>query len=271
MLETQKTMSKPGNQVQIMTSTSGAVHKTIIIPRILYVLLFTFLVAAPGWAGWLDKLKEILGVDTVSTQALSTEEVGNGLKEALRVGTETVVGNLGKTNGFNLDPKIHIPLPAELDNVKDVLEKVGMDSRLADLELRLNRAAEIATPKAESLFLQSINEMTLDDAMAIYKGPDNAATEYFRGKMAAPLALEMKPVVDQSLSDAGAANAYKRVMAQYNAVPLVPKIDADLSNYVVGKGMDGIFYYLAQEEAAIRQNPAKRTTELLKQVFGSKN
>jgi hypothetical protein len=252
-----------------MAFAVGSAREYLICPRILCVLLFNFLLTDPVSAGWLDKLKETVGVGASSTQSLSTEEVGSGLKEALRVGTETVVGNLGKPDGFNLDPEIHIPLPNELDEVKVVLDKVGMDSMLVDLESRLNRAAEIATPKAKALFLQSINDMTLDDVMAIYQGPDDAATEYFRGKMTGPLAVEMKPVVDQSLSEVGAVNAYNDIMARYNAVPFAPKVDADLSNYVVAKGMDGIFYYLAQEEAAIRQNPAKRTTDLLKQVFGS--
>lgn len=251
-----------------MTSALESARKNANYLRIVCAFLCIFLAAHPASAGWLDKLKDRLGAGTSSAQSLSTEEVGRGLKEALRVGTETVVGNLGKTDGFNLDPEIHIPLPSELDKVKGILDKVGMDSMLVDLELRLNRAAEIATPKAKALFLQSINEMTLDDVMAIYQGPDDAATEYFKDKMTGPLSVEMKPVVDESLGEAGAVNVYNDIMARYNAVPLVPRVDADLSNYVIGKGMDGIFYYLAQEEAAIRQDPAKRTTDLLKQVFG---
>jgi len=191
-------------------------------------------------AGLLDKLKESLGASDQKEQSLDSAEVGAGLKEALRVGTETVVGNLGQPGGFNLDPEIHIPLPGQLEQVKRWLGKVGMDSLLVDLETELNEAAEVATPKAKDLFFQAINEMTLDDVMAIYQGPDDAATQYFRSKMSAPLAAEMKPVVD-----------------------------VDLSDYVVEKGMDGIFYYLAKEEAAIRKDPVKRTTDLLQKVFGN--
>lgn len=242
--------------------------------RLLSALLVLAAIGASGSAsaGWLDKLKDMVsGGDKKqeAPQALNTEDIGGGLKEALLVGTENVVSNLGTTDGFNLDPQIHIPLPAQLDQVKNVLGKVGMDSMLTDLEIRLNRAAEIATPKAKQLFVDAINEMTLDDVMAIYKGPDDSATEYFRSKMSGPLAIEMKPVVDESLADVGAANSYAAAMERYNSVPFVPKVDADLSDYVVEKGMDGIFYYLAREEAAIRQDPAKRTTDLLKRVFGT--
>mgnify|MGYP001816167003 CR=1 FL=1 len=218
-------------------------------------------------ADWLSKLKESLGKKD-SAQALSTDEVGNGLKEALRVGTDTVVGNLGQPGGFDLDPQIHIPLPKQIDKARKLLSAVGMDAMLVDLETKMNEAAEIATPKAKQLFLDAINDMTLDDVMAIYKGPDDAATQYFRSKMSGPLALEMKPVVDSSLESVGAVQLYDSTMQQYNEIPFAPEIDLDLSDYVVEKGMDGIFYYLAKEEAAIRNNPAKRTTDILKSVFG---
>lgn len=234
------------------------------------LLTVSLLLSSSGaTAGWLDKLKEKFSGDQDQIQPLSTDEVGSGLKEALRVGTENVVASLGRPDGFNLDEQIHIPLPGQLDKVKSVLGKIGMDSMLVDLELRLNRAAELATPKAKALFVQSISDMTLDDVMSIYRGPDDAATQYFKSKMSAPLAAEMEPVVDEGLADAGAVKTYDNVMARYNAVPFAPEVDADLSRYVIEKGMDGIFYYLAKEEAAIRKDPAKRTTDLLKRVFAS--
>ena len=240
--------------------------KISVVPVLLALVLLG--VNGTASAGWLDKLKQMVSGDDEKQQTLSTDDIGGGLKEALRVGTERVVGNLGTTDGFNLDPQIHIPLPEQLGQVKKVLGKIGMDSMLVDLETRLNRAAEIATPKAQELFIAAINDMTLDDVLAIYNGPEDSATQYFKSKMSGPLAVEMKPVVDASLADVDAANSYDSVMERYNSVPFVPKIEADLSDYVVQKGMDGIFFYLGKEEAAIRQDPAKRTTELLQRVFG---
>lgn len=250
---------------------STGTKRTRLMNR-LYSFLFAFALLGISsdalYAGWLDKLKEKIGEQDVTEQALGSDEVSDGLKEALRVGTETVVANLGATDGFNLDPAIHIPLPSQLDKVSSLLGKVGMDSMMTDLEVGLNRAAEIATPKAKELFVQAISDMTLDDAMNIYKGPDDAATQYFKSKMSAPLALEMTPVVDESLAEVGAIKMYDDAMKSYEAIPFAPKVDADLSEYVVQKGMDGIFHYLAIEEAAIRQNPAKQTTDILKRVFG---
>ncbi len=241
------------------------------LPAIAAGLLCVAVAGGVAHGGWLDegkKLLEDLTGESSAGDGLGVEQIAAGLKEALRVGTETVVNQLGQVGGFASDPTIHIPLPESLQTVKSTLEKVGMGSMLADLEIKLNRAAEIATPKAKALFWDAIGEMTLEDAKAVYQGPDDAATQYFRGRMSTPLATEMRPVVADSLSQVGAIQAYDDVMASYRDLPFVPDVTADLTDYVVEQGMDGIFYYLAREEAAIRENPAKRTTELLRKVFG---
>jgi hypothetical protein len=239
----------------------------------LFFLLLSALSAPPAAAiDWLKKGQELLGtaVTAPGTSATDTNQVAAGLKEALRVGSDTVVSQLGAPDGFNADPAIHIPLPDTLKNVQSALKPLGMAHLLDDLELKLNRAAEQATPKAKSLFLGAIEGMTLDDVMGIYKGPDDAATRYFQKKMSPQLAEKMKPIVDQALAQAGAVQAYDNAMGQYRQLPFVPDVKADLTGYVVDQGMNGIFHYLALEEAAIRQNPAKRTTELLQTVFGGK-
>ncbi len=200
---------------------------------------------------------------------LSTDEIAAGLKEALRVGTETVVGQLGQLDGFSADPTIHIPLPESLGTVQDALERVGLLSLLDDLVVRLNRTAETATPKAKALFWQAITDMTLDDVKRIYEGPDDAATHCFQGRMSKPLADEMRPVVDDSLAEVGAVQAYDRAIGEYENLPLVPDVKADLTQHVLDAALDGLFHYVAQEEAAIRKDPAKRTTEILRRVFGA--
>ncbi|MCF6247915.1 MAG: DUF4197 domain-containing protein [Desulfobacula sp.] len=218
---------------------------------------------------WIEKgtefLKSFGGSETA--KELSIEEIGSGLKEALRVGSGNVVKQLGATDGFNKDSTIHIPLPPSLDKVKTILSRVGMSSLFEDLELKLNRAAELATPKAKQLFLDSISKMTFQDVKQIYEGPNDAATQYFKSKMTPDLAAGMKPVIENSLSEVGAIRAYDTMMAKYKSLPFVPDVRARLTEHVIEKGMDGIFYYVAKEEAAIRQNPAKRTTELLKKIF----
>lgn len=236
-----------------------------------WLCLGGLLLAAPVGAGIWDDAKKLITGDEeteTATTALTDDQVGAGLKEALTVGTGRVVEQLGTAGGFSADPAIHIPLPDSLKKVQSALDSVGMSSSFDDLELRLNEAAELATPKAKALFVTAIQDMTLEDVQAIYSGPDDAATRYFREKMSAPLALEMAPVVDASLGEVGAVQSYDQIMEQYNGLPFVPPVDADLTDYVVDKGMDGIFHYLAKEEAAIRTDPVARSTDLLKKVFG---
>jgi hypothetical protein len=237
-----------------------------------FTVITLCLVLGPSRAesSWLQKGLDIFSGSGTSTQgALTNEEIGLGLKDALRVGSETVVSQLGRKDGFNADPTIHIPLPQQLANAQTWLGKVGMASLFDDLELKLNRAAEVATPKAKDLFLKAISEMTFEDVMNIYNGPDDAATRYFQNKMSSPLAKEMSPIVSDSLSEVGAIKSYDNAMKEYKSIPFAPDVKADLTTYVVEKGIDGIFHYIAIEEAAIRQDPVKRTTELLQKVFGA--
>jgi len=150
------------------------------------------------------------------------------------------------------------------------LGRVGMSGIVDDLELRLNRGAEAAVPRAKRLFWNAIQAMTLEDVRTIYDGPKDAATQYFRGKMSGPLAGDMRPIVDQELANVGAIRSYDQMMGQYRAIPFVPDVKADLTQYVLEKAIDGIFLYLGREEAAIRENPVKRTTALLERVFGKR-
>jgi hypothetical protein len=220
-----------------------------------------------------DLLKQGAGQSTGTPASgqtsLASSEIASGLKEALRVGSGRVVDRLGTADGFNADPKVRIPLPKSLQTVHQALSRVGMGGLTEDLELRLNRAAEAAAPKARDLFVDAISQMTIEDVQGIWKGSPDAATRYFEGKMSAPLAAEMRPVVEESLTEAGAVQAYDQAMGRYRSLPFVPDLKTDLTGHVVDGALSGIFTYLAEEEAAIRANPAKRSTELLRKVFGA--
>lgn len=238
------------------------------------VMIAAFLTFPAGIAGaqmdFLKRGKELLRAvpGGQSTQQLSNAEIGAGLREALKVGAQRVVGQVGTTDGFNGDPAIHIPLPESLQRVQSTLARVGLSSMADDLELRLNRAAEAAAPEAQAVFWQAIDEMTWDDVREIFDGPDDAATRYLERKMSSPLVTRMKPIVDASMAEVGAVRSYDQMIGRYKAVPFVPDVKADLTQHVLERALQGLFLYLAQEEAAIRQNPAKQTTELLKKVFG---
>ncbi len=206
---------------------------------------------------------------SAASALVSNQDIAAAFKQALTIGTGDVVQQLGTHGGFNLDPKVHIPLPNSLAKVQNVMGAAGLGFMLDDLETRVNRAAEIATPHAKELFVNAISEMTFDDVLAIYKGPQDSATSFFKSKMSAPLAAKMQPFVNQAISEAGVIQSYDNVISRYQNIPFMPDVKADLTSYVVDQGIEGIFFYLAEEEKQIRQDPVRQTTDLLKKVFGN--
>jgi len=247
------------------------------ITYILFSLLASTLLTTPVYAGsnWLDKAKTLLETtandnnkNILDPGSLSKDEIGKAFKQALSMGAEQVVNKLGRHDGFNANQVIRILVPKELQQAKELLQKVGQEKYANDLEQRLNRAAELATPKAKKLFLNAVKTMSFEDVMAIYKGPDDSATRYFRKVMSPELAKAMRPIVENSLSKVEATRSYNKLVRRYNKLPFTRKIEADLTTHVVDKGMAGIFHYMAKEEAAIRKDPVKQTTDLLKRVFG---
>ena len=170
-----------------------------------------------------------------------------------------MVGKLGTADGFNGNPEIHIPLPGSLQKAQSALRLVGASAMADDLELRLNRAAEVATPKAKEIFWQAIGDMTLEDVQGIYRGPKDAATRYLKNKMSPPLTQAMHPVVGESLAEAGAVKSYDALMGKYKTLPLVPDVKANLTDYVLEKALGAIFLYLGRERrrsATIRRSAA---------------
>jgi len=224
-------------------------------------------------ASWLDIGKNVVGnllqPSATSNTALSQQDVIAGLKETLRVAGDNVIGKIGVRDGFYKDPAIHIPLPEKFRKAQVILNSLHLSPVLDDLETRLNRAAEEATPKTKEIFWQAIKEMSFDDAMRIYRGPDDAATTYFKEKTTPALTEAIRPVINRSLQDAGAVQLYDSIIGKYEGLPLVPDLKSDLTAHVSKLTLDGIFHYLAGEEAAIRHDPAKRTTQLLQKLFSS--
>lgn len=239
---------------------------------ILPVLTLTLGLSVGGCANnaqLLEGLGEITGQTIGQSGGLSALDISNGLKQALSISSQQVVSQLGQTGGYNTDPLIRIPLPQALVSARDVASRVGLGSSFDSLENRLNEAAEQAAPKARSLFVNAIRQMTLSDARSILQGPDDAATQFFKRTTGQQLSNAMRPIIDNSLAQVGAVRGFNQLLSSYRQIPFAPPIEANLTDHVLEKGMSGIWYYIAQEEQAIRENPVKRTTELLRRVFGS--
>jgi hypothetical protein len=239
----------------------------MVIVRMLMVGMVILFTAFPASAQ-LDKIFKGLGVGEKS--GLSDVKIGSGLKEALQVGTENAVSLTGKTDGYFLNQVIKILMPEKLKTFEKGLRAVGYGPQLDEFVQSMNRAAEKAAPAAKQIFWDAIGEMTFDDARKILSGSDTAATEYFKGKTTNKLTAAFKPVVNKSMNEVGVTRQYKELMGRYESIPFVKKESFDLDQYVVTKALDGLFHMVGEEEKKIRKNPTARTTDLLKEVFGSK-
>jgi len=246
--------------------------KKNFVHNILIFLLGSFALFSTAQAqeSWWDKIKKELKVEEpVSTLPVNNEQIEKALKQALSVGSETVVRTLQRQGAFADNPNLRIKLPSSLAKVDKALSKVGLGQWTEELEAKLNEAAEQAVPAAEPILLDAINNLTLDDVMSIYQGENDAATQYFKSQMSQPILAAMEPIVRSKLKDVGALKLYDQIIAKYQSIPFMPDVSGDLVELVQDEALTGIFEYLAREEAAIRENPKKRTTDLLRQVFGA--
>jgi hypothetical protein len=208
----------------------------------------------------------LLGLACVTPGSESTTT--SGLKEALRIATERAVQSTSRTNGFLENPKIRIGLPGALGKMASALRAVGMGAQVDELELAMNRAAEKAAGEATPVFVDAISQMTFQDAAGIVTGGDTAATDYFERTTSEPLRLRFRPIAEQAMQNVGLAKQYDQLLARYNAIPFASKPKLDLPSYVTDRTLAGLFDVIGDEERKIRTNPAARTTELLRQVFG---
>ncbi len=231
--------------------------------------IFETVNAQSGLGGILKKAESAISGKSGSNSSLSTEKIIEGLKEALSIGAQNSTSRLSAADGFFKDAAVKILMPEEAKKVESTLRSLGMGKLVDNAILSINRAAEDASKTAAPIFLNAVKSMSVQDALGILKGSDTAATAYLRKTTTASLVNSFKPVIEQSLQKTGATKYWTDVFTTYNKFSL-KKVDTNLASYVTGKALNGIFYYVGEEEKKIRTNPAAQVTDLLKQVFGKK-
>jgi hypothetical protein len=204
------------------------------------------------------------------TGGITEAEAAGGIREALSQGVVKGIGFLNRTDGFFGNALYKLLLPPDAKKIENTLRDLGMGKKVDQAILQINRAAEDAVGYAKPIFVDAIREMTIMDAINIVRGPNDAATNYFREKTTAKLIAAFTPSIRNSLDKLNATRYYADIVNTYNNFPTTfNKINPDLPSYVVGKAVDALFDQVAKEEANIRENPVARTTELLRKVFGS--
>ena len=249
--------------------------------RYILLLALSLAVVRPGEAAdLLDyfKRKPAPGATSaapVSLNALSQDQMAQGLKEALGKGVQQAVGSLGKTDGFLKDAGVKIPMPASLQKVEKALRSLGQEKMADEFVTTMNRAAEQAVPEAAAVLGDSIKQMSIADAKAILTGTNNAATQYFRRTSQTNLFDRFHPIVKKATEATGVTRTYKQMMDKASGysggfgMSLLGKDTTDVDRYVTTKALDGLFVKIADEEKRIRENPLARSSDLLQKVFGA--
>jgi len=207
---------------------------------------------------------------TGSTGSVTENEAGMGIKEALEKGVKAGIAALNKQNGFFGNEAYKVFLPPDALKAEKTLRGIGLGGEVDKAILQINRAAEEAVGFASPIFVNAIKSMTITDALNLLKGGQRSATDFFQNKTTESLKSAFSPVVDSALNNTAATRYYSTLVTKYNGLPTTfNKINPDLKGYVTEKAVKALFDQIAKEELAIRQNPAARSTELLKKVFGN--
>jgi hypothetical protein len=235
-----------------------------------HLLLALLVVTHLNSFGQLDKLINSAKKAVGAPNALTKEEVANGLKEALVNGITKGTDLTSKIDGYFKNPEIKIPFPQDVKMVETKLRGLGMGKEVDKFVVTLNRGAEEAAKEAKPIFISAIKQMSIDDAFALLKGQPDAATQFLKRTTSSQLKEKFKPVVQANLDKVNATKYYGDLITNYNRIPFVSKVNPNLNDYATDMAIQGLFTMIAKEEKSIRQDPAARTTELLKKVFGSK-
>ncbi|AWO01278.1 DUF4197 domain-containing protein [Chitinophaga alhagiae] len=207
-----------------------------------------------------------------ATGSVTENEAGMGIKEALEKGVSAGISLLNKQDGFFGNELYKVLLPPDALKAERALRSIGLGSQVDKAILQINRAAEEAVGFAKPIFVNAIKQMTITDALNLLRGGQRSATDYFQGKTTESLKSAFAPVIDSALNKTSATRYYGDLVTKYNGLPTTfNKINPDLKGYVTEKAVQALFDQIAKEELAIRQNPAARTTDLLKKVFGNKS
>ena len=213
------------------------------------------------------KVKKIKVKTPTVTNVINTVDISAGLKEALNKGVTEQVSKLTIIDGFYKNEAVKILIPEELQRVDTTLRKLGMGSLVDDGIKSLNRAAEDAVKESTPIFVNAIKNISISDAKVILLGNESAATSYLKDSTTKELYAKFNPVVQESIGKVGADVIWNSIIKKYNTIPLVNKVNPDISDYVTTKAMEGVFKMIAVEEKNIREKLSSRNSDLLKSVF----
>jgi len=217
--------------------------------------------------------------DVLEDTGLTEEEVVEGLKSALTVGTDTSVTVLSAVDGYLGDDLVKIILPDEASVIVTNISKVPGGNLLIEKTIEaINRSAEDAAPEAKNIFVSAITNITIEDGFAILNGENDAATMYLQSNTSTELTAAFEPKISTSLNkklvgNISAESAYADLIKAYNTASLngvlFPKVTSNsLTEHTTKKALEGLFVKVSVEEENIRTKASHRVNDILQKVFG---
>jgi len=227
------------------------------------------------------QLSKLANKITNRVNPLTNTEITDGLKEALKIGTDSATAHLSAVDGYLKDAAVKISLPPEAKPITDNIALIpGGSDLITEIVIRFNRVAENAAKEAAPIFTRAIQEMDLTNAMEILKGSENAATIYFEQKTSKQLSDLYRPKIQESLSKnlvAGISTqqSWNDITKTWNQIADTPigkmtgmkSVVINLEDYILQQALKGLFLKIAEHEKRIRTDVKARGSNLLKRVF----
>lgn len=201
--------------------------------------------------------------------SLTQTDARAGIRDALGLAALNATTRLAQPNAFWSDAEVRIPLPGVLGQTQSILSGFGMSGPLDELQRSLNAAAERTMPEAGRLFANAVRDITIGDAIEIVRGADDSATRYLRGRTETRLTSLLKRPMREALTQSGAFALLRAALREVRLTGMTDDLRTEIVDFSTARALDGCFHFIAEEERAIRRDPWRRTTDILRRVFDS--
>jgi hypothetical protein len=227
-------------------------------------LLVVLVLSVAGCAELSQVLQTGAGAAGQSDQAALTRAI----MESLEIGSTRAADLLSKSGGYSNHPLYRIRLPEPIQPLANRLRQFGLGGQLDRIESLMNQGAEQAAVEAKTVFIDAVRAMTITDALAIVRGHETAATDYFRRQTEVSLRQRYLPIIQANLRQIGFYRQYQQLLTAYKQLPLANKPDLDLEQHVLTQSLNALFSQVAEEEKLIRKDPLGRGSSAIAAVFG---
>lgn len=202
--------------------------------------------------------------NALKNAALSEADAATAIRQMLEIGVRD-----GVRGAFNKDAIMSTLFPDNMKKTLNTLQTLGLLSDLNRFTSTMATAAESTADRSIPVFVNSIQGMSINDALQIIKGSETSATDYLRSHAGSQLREAVKPVMKDALDEYKLTDQWNKIMKPAQDIT-GNRVNLDLPNLMAGMVALKMFEKIEEKEKDIRINASARTTPLLKRVFSGK-